>query len=220
VTEPRVTDSADPDRYDAAGAGPEAEIKVKASRFIGQVFPATTREEAEAALSSVRKRHHDARHHCWAFRVGAPGALVETSSDDGEPGGTAGVPILGALQRAGLHDAACVVTRWFGGTKLGTGGLVRAYGEAAQLAVEATPVRSVLRRAFFAVSCGYDEVGTVEAILAKLADRVLSTERQFESAARFVVCSAASESQALRDAIAEAAAGRARIEDLGEDLAR
>ena len=147
----------------------------------------------------MRKRYHAARHHCWAFRLGAPGSIEETSSDDGEPGGTAGLPILGALQRAGLHDAACIVTRWFGGTKLGTGGLVRAYGEAAQLAVEATPVRSVLRRAFFAVYCGYDEVGTVEAVLARMSDRVLNVERHFEAEARFVVTSAASHSLCLRE---------------------
>lgn len=215
-----MSNAEDPDRYDAAGTSEESEIKVKASRFIGQVFAATDREEAEAALQTVRKRYHDARHHCWAFRLGAPGQVLETSSDDGEPGGTAGLPILGALQRAGLHDAACVVTRWFGGTKLGTGGLVRAYGEAAQLAAEATPIRTVLRRAFFAVVCSYEDVGTVEAVLARLADRVLSVDREFESEARFVISSAASHSQPLRESIAEAAAGRARLEDLGEDLAR
>ncbi|MEZ6196578.1 MAG: YigZ family protein [Planctomycetota bacterium] len=216
----QVQDSERPDHYEAVDEGPEVETKVKASRFLARVFPVRSREEAEAALTAVRRLHHDARHHCWAWRLGPPESATELANDDGEPGGSAGPPILGALRRAEVLDALCVVTRWFGGTKLGTGGLVRAYGEAAALALEATPRRTVARRASFSLACRYDDLGLVEAVLARHADRVHAADRDFGATPRFRISTLASESAALRAALAEATAGRARIEDLGEELDR
>lgn len=117
-----------------------AELIIKRSRFIGQCFPVTVITEAEERLAAVRRVHRDASHHCYAFRIGNDGRQSR-SSDDGEPSGTAGAPILGVLTRQGIVNALCVVTRYYGGVKLGAGGLVRAYAEVCAAAVEkAEPV--------------------------------------------------------------------------------
>ncbi len=104
---------------------------VLGSKFIAWVAYAATEQDAEAVLNERQRRYPDATHHCWAYRVGRPGALLERFSDAGEPSGTAGRPIADALRHAGLENAVCVVTRYVGGTKLGTGGLARAYADVA-----------------------------------------------------------------------------------------
>lgn len=117
----------------SASSGPE-ELKEKGSRFLGFLIPARSREEAEEALELLRKRYHDATHVCFAYRV-RRGEIVR-SSDDGEPSGTAGVPILQELKREELWDALAAVVRYYGGVKLGTGGLARAYSETARLVLQ------------------------------------------------------------------------------------
>ena len=97
----------------------EAELVEKRSRFIGHVFPVTCEAQARACIESVRKKHYDARHHCWCFRLREGG--VERCSDDGEPQGTAGQPMLNVFQREGVQNVCCVVTRYFGGILLGAG---------------------------------------------------------------------------------------------------
>lgn len=119
------------ERKKPAGYG-AGEYEEKRSRFIGELFPVTAEEEARGLIAAVRKKYPDARHHCWAW------VLPDGSfrwSDDGEPGGTAGAPICDILRGAGVYGALCVVTRYFGGTLLGSGGLVRAYSKAAALAL-------------------------------------------------------------------------------------
>ncbi len=106
----------------------------KKSRFIGRVWPVETEEEALARIQEMRKQHYDATHNCWAYII-RDGAV--RFSDDGEPGGTAGMPMLQVLQREGLNNIVCVVTRYFGGILLGAGGLVRAYTKGAKIAVDA-----------------------------------------------------------------------------------
>ncbi|MEW5994283.1 MAG: YigZ family protein [Candidatus Zixiibacteriota bacterium] len=112
------------------------EIKVRGSHFIGETALVTTHQEAAQALEIVRKREHAASHHCFAYRVGTGDEAEFKYSDDGEPSGTAGRPIFDVLCGRNLTDTLVVVTRYFGGTKLGTGGLARAYSEAARLAIE------------------------------------------------------------------------------------
>ncbi|MGH9459147.1 MAG: IMPACT family protein [Thermoanaerobaculia bacterium] len=129
--------TAENDRYRVLAGEAGAELRVQRSRFAATAFPVASAEEFEARLAAIAKEDFDATHHCWAFR------LVEEdlarSADAGEPAGTAGRPILQAIVSAGLHDAAVVVSRWFGGVKLGTGGLARAYRDAAQAALAAAP---------------------------------------------------------------------------------
>lgn len=116
----------------------EFELVEKRSRFIGHVFPVETEEEARACIESVRKRMHDARHHCWCYRIHDNG--VERYSDDGEPQGTAGQPMLNVFQRENVTNVCCVVTRYFGGILLGTGGLCRAYTQGAKGALDASGI--------------------------------------------------------------------------------
>lgn len=112
----------------------EDEFTEKRSRFIGRVWPVETEEEALERIQQVKKQHYDATHNCWAYII-KDGAT--RFSDDGEPGGTAGMPMVQVLQREGLYNIVCVVTRYFGGILLGAGGLVRAYTKGAKIAVDA-----------------------------------------------------------------------------------
>ena len=112
----------------------EDEFVEKKSRFIGRVWLVETEEEALARIAEMKKQHYDATHNCWAYVI--HGGAVRFS-DDGEPGGTAGMPMVQVLQREGLYNVVCVVTRYFGGTLLGAGGLVRAYTKGAKIAVDA-----------------------------------------------------------------------------------
>ena len=112
----------------------EDEFYEKKSHFIGRVWPVETEEEALEKIQSMKKQHYDATHNCWAYII-RDGAV--RFSDDGEPGGTAGMPMLQVLQREGLYNIVCVVTRYFGGILLGAGGLVRAYTKGAKIAVDA-----------------------------------------------------------------------------------
>ena len=112
----------------------EDEFYEKKSHFIGRVWPVETEEEALEKIQAMKKQHYDATHNCWAYII-KDGAV--RFSDDGEPGGTAGMPMLQVLQREGLYNIVCVVTRYFGGILLGAGGLVRAYTKGAKIAVDA-----------------------------------------------------------------------------------
>ena len=124
-----------------------AEIVEKKSKFIANLFHVESVEEAENRIKDVKKKYHDARHNCIAYRVVENGQIIEKSSDDGEPSGTAGGPMLNILQKNNLCNLVIVVTRYFGGILLGTGGLVRAYSEATQQAIEkSTKVIKVMGR--------------------------------------------------------------------------
>ena len=122
------------DEYLVPTAFGEEEFVEKKSRFIGRIWPVETEEEALQRIQEMKKKHYDATHNCWAYVI-RDGAV--RFSDDGEPGGTAGMPMLQVLQREELYNVVCVVTRYFGGILLGAGGLVRAYTKGAKIAVDA-----------------------------------------------------------------------------------
>ena len=122
------------DEYLVPTAFGEDEFIEKKSRFIGRVWPVETEEEALEKIQAMKKQHYDATHNCWAYII-KDGAV--RFSDDGEPGGTAGMPMLQVLQREGLYNVVCVVTRYLGGILLGAGGLVRAYTKGAKIGVDA-----------------------------------------------------------------------------------
>lgn len=124
-----------------------AEIEIERSRFIAWLCHAPDVAAFDALLARARSRHPDASHHCSAFVAGPPGEQTAIGfSDDGEPGGTAGRPMFQVLEGSGVGQIGCVVTRYFGGTKLGTGGLVRAYSQAVQKALESLPRRDFTER--------------------------------------------------------------------------
>ncbi len=131
----------------------EAEFVEKKSRFIGQIRPVETEEEARAYIEEIKKKHYDARHNCWAYRLKAGG--VERYADDGEPQGTAGQPILNVFQREEVWNVVCVVTRYFGGILLGAGGLTRAYGRSAKDALDASGISVVRPWSMVEVDCPY-----------------------------------------------------------------
>ena len=211
-----MSSPADPDRYLSVEDGPETELKVKGSRFLGQVFRLTTTDDARGRVLSLRKQHHSATHHCWALRTGVPESTAERFDDDGEPSGTAGRPILNQLLRLDVHDTLVVVTRYFGGTKLGTGGLARAYGDAAALALDAAPKRVVLREAKLEVDCGFDDVGAVEACVARAGTDVHRVERAYDPSPKLTLFVRRSRTEEIAAAIVEATAGRATVIRLGD----
>jgi uncharacterized YigZ family protein len=137
--------------YIPAAAG-EAELVEKRSRFLGHVRHVENEEQAKAFVTQVKKEHYDARHNCWCYilRDG-----VERYSDDGEPQGTAGIPMLEMLRREGITDVVCVVTRYFGGVLLGTGGLLRAYTKSAKDALDAAGVSVVRPWVEADIPCSY-----------------------------------------------------------------
>lgn len=130
----------------------ETEFVEKRSTFIGHVWPVETEEEARARVEEMRKRYHDARHNCWCY-VLKDGPV--RYSDDGEPQGTAGQPMLNVFQREGVVNVCCVVTRYFGGILLGAGGLVRAYTQSAKDALDAAGISAVRRWVEMQVICPY-----------------------------------------------------------------
>ena len=134
-----------PRRYLTLASPASAELEVKRSRFVCDVAPVPTEDDARAFVETVRSGTRDARHHCTAFVLGPDGG-TQRSNDDGEPSGTAGAPMLDVLRGRGLTDVVAVVTRWFGGTLLGTGGLIRASGDAVSAAVDAATVVTYARR--------------------------------------------------------------------------
>lgn len=113
-----------------------AEIVEKKSKFIANIFYVETREEAENIIKDINKKYHDARHNCYAYRIYSESGIIEKSSDDGEPSGTAGAPMLTILSKNNLANVLVIVTRYFGGILLGTGGLVKAYSSATTVALE------------------------------------------------------------------------------------
>ena len=133
------------------GAG-ESEYVEKRSRFLGHVRPVESEDEARAFIAAVKKEHYDARHNCWCYIIkDGP----ERYSDDGEPQGTAGIPMLEILRREGVTNAVCVVTRYFGGVLLGTGGLFRAYTRSAKDALDAAGISVVRRWLTLDLPCSY-----------------------------------------------------------------
>jgi uncharacterized YigZ family protein len=188
-------------------AGPGyAQTRVLGSRFLGSALPIADPDRSVELLEEERKRRHDATHWCWAFRFGLGKDLLEKSSDAGEPHGTAGIPILREIQKVDVTGCLIIITRYFGGTKLGTGGLVRAYGECAALALEAASVQICKIVATLRVECPFDDQGTVYA----LVHRFQATVEPVPAADRAVIliqCTPDHHS-ALASALREAGRGR------------
>lgn len=144
----------------------EDEIVEKKSRFIAHVKPVTTEEEALQFIEELKKKYWDARHNCYAFIIGK-NAQVVRFSDDGEPSGTAGKPILEVLQNQELRDVVVVVTRYFGGVLLGTGGLVRAYTQSTQVGLNAAQICTMTPMVIITTVIDYTLIGKIKYVLAQ-----------------------------------------------------
>jgi len=155
-----------PDSYETLAAEGESEERIQRSKFIGLAAPAAEADAAQAVVNAMRKRFHDARHVCYAWRVGGVVEPADLRQDDGEPSGTAGEPIFNAIRGAGVLDVVVAVARYFGGVKLGTGGLTRAYGGVAAAALAEAPRRTVLLGRRFHLDLSYAQQKTLEHLLA------------------------------------------------------
>lgn len=202
MTIPDPVISADPgDAYRTIAAPAEAEIKIVGSRFLAFAAPATSPEEAHAVLEALRRTHYDATHHCWAWRVGlTPDAF--RSSDDGEPAGTAGRRILTAIDRRTLTDLMLVVVRYFGGTKLGVGGLARAYTDAADAVLDRVMIETRFVYETFTITFPYDMTSQVHHVLEGMGADI--TDRRYGDAVTYDLRIRTSRSPALLEHLAEA----------------
>lgn len=196
--------------YLTIGRDGAAEIEEKRSRFLCTLARVEDEAEARAVVERLRKQHWDARHTCSAFRIqhsriGPPPQPVERSNDDGEPAGTAGAPMLEVLRGAEVSDTVAVVTRWFGGTLLGAGGLVRAYSDAVRAALaEVGTVRRELVREY-RIEVAYDAAGRLETDLRSAGVSVLETS--YDTAVTLRIGAPPAEEKRIETLVAEVTAG-------------
>ncbi|SFU65993.1 YigZ family protein [Alicyclobacillus macrosporangiidus] len=186
----------------------QAELVIKKSRFIGHLVPARAVEEAEAALAAIRTEHKTATHNCYAYRVGT-GVPVERFSDDGEPSGTAGRPILEVLRRKPVTNALVVVTRYFGGVLLGANGLVRAYADTTSHVIDHAVLLHCRPLCKLDVVCDYGQYGRLEHALTQ-AGRTL-VDRVFTETVSFSLWVPAEEAEAVADHIVDTSHGQAQV---------
>jgi len=188
----------------------EGEIEEKISRFLGKIKPVETEEDAVAFIESIKKQYWDARHNCYAFIIGEHSESIRCS-DDGEPSGTAGKPMLEVLQNNGLKNVVAVVTRYFGGTLLGTGGLVRAYTQATQAALEEAQIATMTLMSVLTVQTDYNAIGKIKYMFAQADTLIMGEEYGLDVAVTIAVPVA--EKEAMQKKIIEATNGKATIEE-------
>ena len=190
----------------------EDEFVEKKSRFIGRVWPVETEEEALARIQEIKKQHYDATHNCWAYIIHDGPVRF---SDDGEPGGTAGMPMLQVLQREGMNNIVCVVTRYFGGILLGAGGLVRAYTKGAKIAVDAAGKSMKRVWTAFYVPCPYPYYERVKLLIASFGGVVRKTD--FGAEVELEVLVPEKSGAPFLDALTELSAGTVEAMELGQE---
>lgn len=191
----------------------DAEIIEKKSRFIAELYPVTSEEEAIGILEKVKKKYWDARHHCWAFVLGEEQPL-ERCSDDGEPSGTAGKPILEVIRGAQLRNVMLIVTRYFGGTLLGTGGLVRAYTSASKEAIASADVIVKISGYRLKIKTDYTGLGKIQYLLAQRGIEIEDSEYAENVVLTIVIPK--DDEQGLIKELTEATNAQAEIEKVEE----
>lgn len=188
----------------------EARFIEKKSEFIGYLCPVQTEEQAVAFIEEIRAMHRKATHNCYAYILRENNAARH--SDDGEPGGTAGVPIYEVLRKEGLTDVCCVVTRYFGGVLLGAGGLVRAYTKGAKDAVDAAQIKCMAEAVKLAVNVDYGLYGRLAQVFADFDARV--EDERFADNVRIVLHIRAENSQKLTDKLVDVCNGAVSVEEI------
>lgn len=188
------------------------EIKIRGSRFIATAVSVDSKETAAAELSKIQKEFWDATHNCYAYRL-APDGLQYRFADDGEPSGSAGKPILFVLQQRELVDCLVVVTRYFGGTKLGVGGLVRAYSEAAVAALDQARILVCHATDAVRIFATYDDMRAVRQLVERYAIRM---EEEFEDVVRYTVDLRSDQVEEFAKLLTEISQGRAGMVNLDQ----
>ncbi len=200
----------DPMTYSIPSEPYRTEETIKRSRFISSVAHAPTEEEAKAFIRGIRAEFPDATHNCWAYVAGPPGDTARVGmSDDGEPHGTAGKPMLTVLLHSGIGEVAAVVTRYYGGTKLGKGGLVRAYSGAVRAALEGLGTREKVDLIILEVTLDYPRIAAVKQAIESLGSRIVG-ERYEADVSLDVELPREKEDRLVR-AIMDLTGGQARI---------
>ena len=203
----------DPSRYPVPAATHRVEQEIIRSRFITTLARASTVDEATEAIRQVSAEFDDATHNCWAYVIGPPGDTARIGmSDAGEPHGTAGRPMLNALLHSGVGDVVAVVTRYYGGTKLGTGGLVRAYGGGVQQALATLPRGEHVDYAFVRLVADYARIDVLQQLFPAFEAEIL--DQVFEADVRFDLRLPAPDLDRFRLAVADATRGQALLTDL------
>ena len=200
------------EKYKILYQGGQGELTEKKSRFIATTRPAETEEEAAAFVEEMKKKYWDARHNCYAYVIGDRGQTARCS-DDGEPAQTAGRPILDVLLGAGVRNACVVVTRYFGGVLLGTGGLVRAYSGAAQEGLKASIVVEKCLGRKLLITTDYNGIGKLQYIAGQMGIAIQDTQYTDQVTATLVV--PADQVSSLEKQVTEKTSGRAQIVDSG-----
>ncbi len=193
--------------------GGQAQIIEKKSRFIATVIPVETEEEALEFIESTRKKYWDATHNCYAYVIGDR-QEIQRCSDDGEPSGTAGRPMMDVLCGAGVHNAAVVVTRYFGGTLLGTGGLIRAYSLAVQEGLAASEVITRIRGVKLKITVDYTELGKIQYLLGQ--ERLTAQDAVYTENVEFTVLVPEADAAGIKEALTEETSGRIRMDSRGQ----
>ena len=152
----------------------EGFYKEKGSKFLAFAYPVTSRDECKEAVDELKKKYHDARHHCYAYSLGIGNAVDVRANDDGEPNHSAGDPILGQIKSFGLTDVLVVVVRYFGGTKLGVSGLIQAYKAAAEEALSSAPIKTVKIKSDFSLIYSYDQTQQVSRLMDQLKVEIVA----------------------------------------------
>lgn len=200
------------DSYFTSAGQAEIEIKVKASRFVGRVFPVTSKNEAETHISELRKKEHDATHHCFAYDLRASSGQSGGTfryTDDGEPSGSAGKPIYDQLSGIGVTNTLVIVTRYFGGTKLGVGGLVRAYGQTAALALKQAGLIEKFDYDDFKLTVEFSSYQGLQALITRVEGIV--TDSQFTDTVRLQIRVRCSRADEFSDDFVELTHGKGKI---------
>lgn len=197
-------------RYPVPAGRHRVEQSIERSRFICTMQRTETPEDAQAFIRELNAEFADATHNCWAYIAGPPGSTNRIGlSDDGEPHGTAGRPMLTVLTHGGVGEIAAVVTRYYGGTKLGTGGLVKAYGGAVQLALASLPRSERVDCIEVSLRIGYASIATIQKLLPTLEAEV--TAQEFGEDALLSLRVPRQNLAALRSAVADATSGAATL---------
>lgn len=200
--------------YKAVQTPCQKEIEIKKSTFIAELFPVENEEEAEDFLETTRKRYKDAAHHCWAWRIGTE-RVHEKSSDDGEPQGTAGHPMLRVLQMKSLTNTLAIVTRYFGGIKLGSGGLTRAYSGSLADAVEEADILCYTPYIRLELTIPYTAIGAFEHYIEGTDLHVL--DRIFTDKVKITFLCLPENQENHRIYFCDMTGGKAKIEEIGEE---
>ena len=194
--------------YIVVKEGAEGLYEEKKSRFIGMTFKVDNEEQVAAILEAVRKKYWDARHNCHAFVIGENNEITRCS-DDGEPSGTAGKPILEVITGAGVHNCLVVVTRYFGGTLLGTGGLVRAYTKAAKDSLSNSRLARLVQGEEYSIVTDYNSIGKIQYIVPQFNAKI--TDSVYTDKVEVFVEVVKEDSKALLNQITEGTGSRALI---------